>query len=67
MLHFELFQGINEKAKYVGKLLFSPTRYDWQLYPVPANLSFGLRFLRPLRLLTECIVNLPKNLLKLKS
>lgn len=41
--------------RYALRLLFIPTRYDWQCYPLPARLSFLHYLIRPFRLAWEGI------------
>ncbi|MBL4902018.1 MAG: nucleotidyltransferase family protein [Desulfocapsa sp.] len=36
--------------RYALRLFFMPTRFDWQLYPLPASLSFLHYIIRPVRL-----------------
>jgi len=36
--------------RYALRLLFIPTRYDWQCYPLPARISFLHYLIRPFRL-----------------
>jgi len=36
--------------RYALRLFFMPTRFDWQLYPLPARLSFLHYIIRPMRL-----------------
>lgn len=36
--------------RYALRLIFTPTRYDWQRYPLPANLFFLHYLIRPFRL-----------------
>lgn len=44
--------------RYALRLFFIPTRYDWQRYPLPANLFFLHYLIRPFRLGWEGIKNI---------
>ncbi len=44
--------------RYALRLFFLPTRFDWQLYPLPARLSFCHYIIRPFRLLGATLKSL---------
>jgi hypothetical protein len=56
-IHVQLQPTILKKCRYIVQLLFSPTRYDWQICPLPANLAFMQWILRPARLLIRLARN----------
>jgi hypothetical protein len=48
--HIRLKDSAWEKARYMARLWFSPTKQEWRHFPVPARMAFVLYLLRPFRL-----------------
>lgn len=55
LYHINCLDTFSRKARYLVRLLFYPTRYDWQLRPLPAKFHWLLFVLRPFRLLLATI------------
>jgi len=45
-------------VRYLCHLVFVPTRYDWEVYPLPAKLSFLHYILRPARMMLQSLSRL---------
>ena len=51
LFHLQVRDSLVDSIRYLLRLLFRPSRVEWQLFPLPASLSFLYYIVRPLRLI----------------
>jgi hypothetical protein len=53
--HVDVRDSFADKLRYVLRLVFSPSKREWELFPLPRHLFFLRYFFRPFRLISQRI------------
>lgn len=62
LFHVRAKERFSDRLRYCARLLFTSTPVDWQIFPLPASLSFLYAFLRPFRLAKKYAADHSKSL-----